>query len=80
MVWDQSDGGRNVVPSGWLVENAGLKGQELFGFQVSDKAALILINRNATEYADLVKARAAIVNAVYEKYGLKLEQEPVEIR
>ena len=80
MVWDQSDGGRNVVSSGWLIENAGLKGREFNGFQVSDKAALILINRSAFSYADLVKARAAIVDAVREKYGIVMEQEPVEIR
>jgi len=73
-VWD---GGK--VPAGWLVENAGLKGKEFYGFRVSDKAALILINESATSYADLEKARQAIVEAVQEKFGLTLEQEPVEI-
>ncbi|MFV0484662.1 MAG: UDP-N-acetylmuramate dehydrogenase [Candidatus Saccharimonadales bacterium] len=73
-VWD---GGK--VPSGWLIENSGLKGKEFFGFKVSDKAALILINENAKHYSDLEKARAAVQDAVYKKFGLKLEQEPVEI-
>jgi len=80
MVWDQSDGAKNVVPSGWLIEQAGLAGKEFFGFEVSDKASLILINRTATSYSDLAKARQAITDAVFEKYGLKLEQEPVEIK
>jgi len=67
------------VPAGWLIENAGLKGKEFFGFKVSDKAALILINESAKSYADLAKARQAIADAVREKFGLSLEQEPVEI-
>lgn len=74
-VWN---GGK--IPSGWLIEHAGLKGKEFFGFRVSEKAALILINDHAKSYADLEKARQAIIDAVFDKYGLKLEQEPVEIR
>ncbi|MDR0887402.1 MAG: UDP-N-acetylmuramate dehydrogenase [Candidatus Nomurabacteria bacterium] len=79
-VWDESDGGKNTVPSGWLIENTGLKGKEFFGFVVSEKAALILINKNARSYADLEKARNAISEAVFAKYGVRLEQEPVEIK
>ena len=71
------DGGK--VPAGWLIEQTGLKGREFYGFVVSDKAALILINESATSYADLARAREAISDAVYEKFGLRLEQEPVEI-
>jgi len=73
-VWD---GGK--VPAGWLIEQAGLKGRELYGFRVSDKAALVLINESASSYADLAKARGAIVDAVQKKFDLRLEQEPVEI-
>ena len=73
-VWE---GGK--VPSGWLIENTGLKGREFYGFRVSDKAALILINERAKSYADLEKARAAIADAVEAKFGYRLEQEPVEI-
>jgi len=73
-VWD---GGK--VPAGWLIEQAGLKGKELYGFKVSDKAALILVNSSATSYADLARARQAIIDAVHDKFGLQLEQEPVEI-
>ena len=74
MVWD---GGK--IPSGWLIENAGLKGKEFYGIRVSEKAALVLINDSAKSYADLAKARDAVVNAVYEKFGYKLEQEPMEL-
>ena len=67
------------INSGWLVENAGLKGKLLHGMRVSDKAALILINESAKGYKDLAKARAEIIAAVKEKFGYTLEQEPVEL-
>ncbi|MDR0398170.1 MAG: UDP-N-acetylmuramate dehydrogenase [Candidatus Nomurabacteria bacterium] len=76
-IWQEN--GKNVIPSGWLVEQAGLKGKELHGMRVSDKAALILINESAKSYADLAAARQEIINAVREKFGFTLEQEPVEI-
>lgn len=77
-VWRDAEG-KGKINSGWLIEQCGLKGAELFGFRVSDKAALVLINENAKSYADLAKARAKIIDAVQEKYGYTLEQEPVEI-
>lgn len=78
-VWRNADGS-GKVNSGWLIEQCGLKGKELFGFKVSDKAALILINEKAKSYADLDKARREIIQAVQEKFGYTLEQEPVEIK
>ncbi|MDR2063970.1 MAG: UDP-N-acetylmuramate dehydrogenase [Candidatus Nomurabacteria bacterium] len=77
-VWREN--GKNVVNSGWLVEQAGLKGKEFYGMKVSDKAALILINESAKSYADLSLARAKIADIVWKKFGFVLEQEPVEIR
>lgn len=71
--------GDGKVPAGWLIEAAGLKGKEFYGFRVSDKAALILINEHGGSYANLKKAREEIVRAVYDKFGYRLEQEPVEI-
>ena len=73
-VWD---GGK--VPSGWLIEHAGLKGKEFNGMRVSDKAALVLINESAKSYADLAAARAQIIEIVKDKFGFTLEQEPMEL-
>ena len=64
------------VNTGWLIENAGLKGKDFYGFKVSDKAALVLINESATSYSDLEKAVEEISKAVEEKFGFSLEQEP----
>ena len=69
--------GENKVNTGWLIEKCGLLGAELFGFRVSEKAALVLINERATSFADLEKAKAKIVGAVKRKFGYEIEQEPV---
>lgn len=77
-LWVNADGS-GKLNSGWLIEACGLKGKELYGMKVSDKAALVLINENAKTYADLAKARQEIIDTVREKFGFTLEQEPVEI-
>ena len=69
----------NLVNSGWLIEEAGLKGKVFHGMKVSDKAALILINESAKSYADLAAAREEIAKIIFEKFGFKIEQEPDEI-
>ncbi len=73
-VWD---GGK--IPSGWLIENAGLKGRIFHGMRVSDKASLVLINESAESYADLATAREEVIKVVRDKFGYTLEQEPMEI-
>ena len=92
-IYEKPDG-QLMINSGYLIEKAGLKGREFHGFYVSDKAALILINKNAggnfvagagknsgkaSSYADLAAARKEICDIVREKFGYELEQEPVEI-
>ena len=67
------------INSGWLIEEAGLKGKLLHGFRVNEKAALVLINESAKSYSDLAAARAEIVATVKNQFGYTLEQEPVEI-
>ena len=69
----------NKVPSGWLIDHAGLKGKSFYGMRVSEKAALILINESAQSYAHLKQAREEIVSIIEKKYGLTLKQEPVEL-
>lgn len=69
----------NLVNSGWLLEEAGLKDKVFHGMKVSEKAALILINEDAKTYADLAAAREEIANIVFEKFGFRIEQEPDEI-
>ena len=73
-VWD---GGK--VPSGWLIEHAGLKGQLIHGMRVWETASLVLVNESAKSYKDLDAARKEIVKTVEDKFNLTLEQEPMEL-
>lgn len=67
------------IPTGWLIEQAGLKGELLSGMRVHDKNALVLINESATSYADLAAARQVITQKVYEMFHVQIEQEPLEL-
>lgn len=70
---------QSKVPSGWLIEQAGLKGKLLHGMRVYDKNALVLVNESATGYADLAAARDEIIGAVRDMFHIIIEQEPLEI-
>ncbi len=67
------------IPTGWLIETAGLKGQILHGMRVNDKNALVLINESAASYADLAAARDEIIGKVRDTFRIQIEQEPLEI-
>ena len=67
------------LSTGWLIEQTGLKGHVLHGIKIHDKNSLVLINESATSYADLANARDEIIAAVRDKFGLQIEQEPLEI-
>ena len=67
------------IPTGWLIEHAGLKGKLLSGIKVHDKNALVLINESATSYNDLASARSQIIATVRDTFRIQIEQEPLEI-
>lgn len=77
-IYEKPDGTK-IINSGWLIEEAGLKGKIFHGFRVSEKAALILINDEAESYADLSAAREEIRKIIKDKFGYDLAQEPVEV-
>lgn len=77
-VYDMGDK-KYKIPSGWLIENAGLKGQLINGIRIYDKNALVLVNESAKSVNDLHIARNTIINQVREKFRIELEQEPIEI-
>lgn len=76
--YDMPDG-RFKVPTGWLIEQTGLKGKTLHGMRVHDKNALVLINESAASYSDLASARDEIIGAVRDQFRITIEQEPLEI-
>lgn len=71
--------GKFKIPTGWLIEQTGLKGQLLHGIRVHDKNALVLINESASGFSDLDAARHEIMGAVRDMFRIAIEQEPLEI-
>ncbi len=71
--------GTYKISTGWLIENAGFKGQNLHGMHVNEKNTLVLINESANSYADLAAARDEIIGKVRDTYQVLIEQEPLEI-
>ena len=67
------------INTGYLLEQCNLKGKIFHGFQVSETAALILMNISGETHHNLDLAKEEIKAAVAKKYPYKLEQEPVEI-
>ncbi len=64
------------IPAGWLIENAGLKGESFGNVSVYDKNALVLINTDNATFEDIISARDEIIKKVFDKFGIILEQEP----
>lgn len=67
------------IPTGWLIEQSGLKGQLINGIRVYEKNALVLVNESANSYSDLEAAKNKIIETVNQKFRLQIEQEPIEI-
>jgi len=71
-----ADGGFKV-PAAWLVEHAGFtKGQRRDGVGISERHALALVNYEVTA-AELLAFAAEIERGVFEKFGIRLEREPI---
>jgi UDP-N-acetylmuramate dehydrogenase len=67
------------VPAAWLVERAGFqKGHRADGAGVSSRHALALVNLGGTT-AQLLALAEEIERAVQEKFGVRLEREPVVV-
>lgn len=67
------------VPAGWLVERSGFpRGFTKGGVGVSERHALALINRGGT-VRELLDLAASIQRRVYERFGVRLEREPVVV-
>ena len=72
------DDGRVKLPAAWLVEQAGFKDvhDAETGMGTWPAHALVLVNEHAASTAQLQTFRQKIIDAVQQKFGLTLEQEP----
>ena len=69
-------GGRYKLAAGWLIEACGLKGAVRGRAGVSDKQALVLINRGGATGAEILGLAREVQDAVRNRFGIALEPEP----
>jgi UDP-N-acetylmuramate dehydrogenase len=73
------------LAAGWLIDACGWRGKSVGQAAVYDKQALVLINRAAADAAngatggEVMTLAKAIQTSVYERFGIRLEIEPVVI-
>ena len=70
-------GGRRKLAAAWLIEAAGWKGAERGTVGVYKRHALILVNLGGATGEDVLRVAEDIRADVEERFGLRLELEPV---
>lgn len=76
--WPQADE-QIKLSAGWLLEHAGFtKGYQdvSTGMALWKNQPLVVVNQSARETSDLLAFKQKIVDTVYSKFGITLEQEP----
>lgn len=75
--WD-AGAGKVKMAAAWLLEKAGFyKGFAMGQAGISSKHTLAVVNRGEATTGEILALRDEIRRAVAEKFGVKLEQEPV---
>jgi UDP-N-acetylmuramate dehydrogenase len=70
--------GRVKVPAAWLIEQSGFaKGYSAGAAAISSRHTLALINRGGASAAEILGLASQIASAVEERFGIRLDLEPV---
>ena len=76
MVLFQVDENHFKVPSGFLIEKAGLKGKNFGTISSYANNAMVLVNNGGATRADVERVRDEIIKIISDKFGVTLEAEP----
>ena len=63
------------IPAGWMIEQCGWKGKSHGNAAVYEKQALVLINKGGASGKDVQNLCEAIVNDVFNKFGITIKPE-----
>lgn len=66
---------KNTIPSGFIIEEAGLKGKKIGGAMVSEKHANFIINTGEATAEDVIMLASLIKQQVRDKFGIELQEE-----
>lgn len=78
VAYPQPDGAYKLA-AGWLIEQAGWKGRRVGAAGVHDRQALVLVNDGGATADDIVALASAIKTDIAARFGVDLEQEPVQV-
>lgn len=71
------------LAAGWLIDACGWRGKRVGNAAVYDRQALVLINRGGHKHpatgGEVMTLARAIQTSVYERFGIRLEPEPVVV-
>ena len=73
----EGDNGFVKIPTGWLIEKAGLKGYRDGDAGVWGKQALILVNHGRATGTDIKRVMLRVISEVENKFEIKIEPEVV---
>ncbi len=66
---------KGLIPAGWLIEQVGMKGEQVGQVKVSEKHGNFIVNLGGASALDIISLVEKIKEKVYDKFGIELEEE-----